>query len=261
MPSIAFKNGKISYSDAGNGIAVIFLHGFLGNKNLWNKQVYALKTQFRTICIDLPGHGKSDDFGYTHSMELMAEAVKAVLRKLRLRKVILIGHSLGGYVALAFAEKYPDMLKGLIMVNSSAKGDTPSKTKSRNQLLKLIKKDKAKALNLLVPGFFSLAAKNRNTKIKNYLKSAQKCSAKGIAACIEGMKIRREREIILRFAPFPFCYFIGKYDQKISPKDQIDETKLNKKGSYIQFEHSSHMIFMEEAEKCTQNIRIWIKKL
>lgn len=261
MPQIIFKQGKISFSDEGKGRAIFLIHGFLGNKSLWRAHVKELKKSFRVICIDLPGHGASDAFGYLHSMEFMAESVKAVLDALKIRKTVMLGHSLGGYVALAFAEKYPDCLLGLILMNSTAQGDSASKKKSRNQLLELLKKDQFKALNLLVPNFFTFKTRTRHWKIKQYLKAANECSLKGIAATIEGMKIRKEREILLRFSPFPFLYFIGLYDGVLATKQQEKEVSLSEKGNSVLFESSSHMIYLEEPFKSIKMIQRFAKKL
>ena len=261
MPSILFRNGKLAYTDKGKGRALILIHGFLGNKELWSFHVSTLRKSFRVIAIDLPGHGGSDALGYIHPMELLAEAIQQLITHLKLRRVVLVGHSLGAYVALAFAEKYPDTLLGLISVNSTAKGDTVSRKKSRNQLIKLIKKDKNKALQLLVPTFFNYKTRSTHWKIKRYLEAAKNCSSKGIVATIEGMKTRKEREIILNFAPFHYAYFVGEHDSIISIKDQKEEVALNKKGELLYFENSSHMIYLEEEAKSCKMIQKFAKKL
>lgn len=261
MHLLDFRKGKISYSDRGKGRAIVLIHGFLGNKSLWKAHVAALKQSFRVICIDLPGHGASDTFGYIHSMELMGDAVKAVLNHLKIRKVVLVGHSLGGYVALAFAEKYPDSVSGLIMMNSTAQGDTNAKKKSRNQLLELLKQDREKALKLLVPNFFTYKTRTTHWKIKQYLKAATQCSAKGIAATIEGMKKRKEREIVLHFSPFPYLYLIGLYDAVLDNKQQEKEMNMSESGSGELFENSSHMIYLEEPDKSIKMIKKFVKKL
>ena len=108
-----FKFGKIAFTVNGKGRAVVLLHGFLGSSQTWELMTEALSKNFKVICIDLPGHGQSECFGYTHSMELMAQSVKAVMDTLRLKKYVIIGHSMGGYTGLAFAELYPDFLRGL----------------------------------------------------------------------------------------------------------------------------------------------------
>ena len=107
------KGINIFYSDVGKGSAVVLLHGFLENATMWKDIVPELSKKNRVITIDLLGHGKSDCLGYVHSMDLFAETVETILKHLRVRKCIIIGHSLGGYVALAFAETHPQKIKGL----------------------------------------------------------------------------------------------------------------------------------------------------
>ena len=261
MPHISFRKGKLAYTDKGKGRVLILLHGFLGNKELWSYHASVLSKKYRVITIDLPGHGKSDELGYIQTMELFAEALHELISHLKIRKLVLIGHSLGAYVALAFAEKFPDAILGLIMMNSTAKGDSDARKKSRDQLVRLVKKDRNKALEMLVPNFFNVKSRSMHWKVKRYLKAAKMCSSKAIVATIEGMKIRKEREIILHFSPFPYLYFIGEFDAVFPPADLIEESQLNAKGGYIYFERSSHMIYLEEDARSIKKIRQFIAKL
>ena len=93
---IVYKNTKVYYSDQGKGPAVVLLHGFLENSSMWSNLIPHLLKRNRVVTIDLLGHGKTGCIGYVHSMELMAEVVNAVLKHLRLRRIQLIGHSMGG---------------------------------------------------------------------------------------------------------------------------------------------------------------------
>ena len=124
--SIQFKNTNISFSDEGKGAAIVLLHGFLENLSMWNEITPHLLKKNRIIAIDLLGHGQSNCLGYVHTMELFAETVEAVLKHLKIRKCTLIGHSLGGYVVLAFAEKNPQKIKGLCLLNSTSNEDSGS---------------------------------------------------------------------------------------------------------------------------------------
>lgn len=259
--SVVYRGAKLSYEINGKGRALLLIHGFLGSKEIWKNYVPRLKHHYKVITIDLPGHGESECIGYLHNMELLAGALKYLLQQLKIRKVLLLGHSLGGYVSLAFAEKYPDDVLGLILMNSSAKGDSPKRKKSRDQLIQLIKKNKTKALNLLIPSFF--ATKNRRThwQIKRYLKMANNCTEQSIIATIEGMKIRKEREIILKFSPFPFLFFVGKNDPILGVEDLITQSQLSELGNYHLFENSSHMCFYEEEEKVFKLIKRFGKTL
>lgn len=253
-----FKNGTISYEVTGKGSAVVLLHGFLADKSLWENTSSDLSKTYRIFSIDLPGHGDSSSFGYLHTMEFMAEAIFQVLRFNRIRKAFLIGHSLGGYVALAFAEKYPDMVKALLLINSTAKSDTIERKKSREQLKLLFLNNKTQTLKHLIPTFFTLDNKDRKLLITKYTAMAKKCALKGIAANIEGMKQRKDREVILKFAPYPFAYLIGKKDHSLNPTLLIKETQLNPKGSFKIIENGGHMLPMEAREETTQAIKEFI---
>ena len=117
MAQIQYKNITIDYTATGKGTAVVLLHGFLENQTMWQYLAPVLATKYRVITIDLLGHGNTDCLGYVHTMEDQADMVHHVLHELKIRKSVLIGHSMGGYVALAFAELYPDNVgfKGNIM--------------------------------------------------------------------------------------------------------------------------------------------------
>ena len=119
-----FKNTKISYTDSGEGNTLILLHGFLENKKMWQHFTPALAKNNRVVTVDLLGHGQSDCLGYVHTMELQAEMVFALLAHLNIKKVSSVGHSMGGYVALAFAEMYPDAIQNLVLLNSTPAADS-----------------------------------------------------------------------------------------------------------------------------------------
>src|SRR5690606_8851022 len=102
---IKFKETPVFFTDTGKGQTIVLLHGFLENSTMWHNLVSLLSKNNRVVCIDLLGHGQTGCLSYVHTMELMAEAVEAVLNHLNIETPIFIGHSMGGYVALAFAEK------------------------------------------------------------------------------------------------------------------------------------------------------------
>src|SRR5690606_39743358 len=106
--TIDYKGVPVFFTDTGIGNPVVLLHGFLENVRMWDHFIPELSKNNRVICIDLLGHGKTSCLGYIHSMELMAETVKAVLDHLNITKSIFVAHSMGGYVALAFIEMFPN---------------------------------------------------------------------------------------------------------------------------------------------------------
>jgi len=258
--SIQYRGGNLTYLVQGKGRTIVLLHGFLGAKEIWKKYIPRLSKHFKVVVPDLPGHGESECIGYVHNMELLAEGIKALLIHLNIRKVVLAGHSLGGYVSLAFSEKYPDSVLGLVLLNSTARGDSAKRLKSRNQLIELVKKDRKRAIGLLVPTFFNIKRRYTHLQIKSYLKMAHKCDEQAIIATIEGMKNRKEREIVLKFAPFPFLFIIGEEDSILQKEDLIKQARLSIKGAYEVIENSSHMSLLEKEENVFKALKTFAKK-
>lgn len=121
----------LNFERKGNGKeTLVLLHGFMENLSIWSDMEPHLSKDFSLLKIDLPGHGQSEIFGEVHTMELMAEEVKKVLDSQNLNKVHLLGHSMGGYTSLAFAEKYPDTLKSLTLFFSTYFADDEEKNSS-----------------------------------------------------------------------------------------------------------------------------------
>ncbi len=140
MKTLHYKNTSIAFTDTGKGTAIVLLHGFLENQSMWNALVPVLSQKYRVITIDLLGHGQTEPMGYIQTMEDNADAVHEVLSSLRLRKAVFIGHSMGGYVALAYAELYPESVKGFVLLNSTAKEDSPERKTNRDRAIIAVKK-------------------------------------------------------------------------------------------------------------------------
>lgn len=260
--NIEYKGGKISFITKGKGRAIVFLHGFLQSKEIWKKFTAGFPNKYRIVCIDLPAHGNSSTFGYVNSMENMAEAVKAVLDSLRLRKYILVGHSMGGYVCLAFAEKYTDHIIALVLMNSTAKSDSPERKKSRNQMVRLMKLEKKRMIGQLVPTFFNVSQRKPYRRaIKKVIKIARFMSHQAIISSIIGMKDRKEREIIVKFAPYPILYLIGEKDQILDSKALVEESKMAKMGSFALLKNTGHMAMMESGEETGKIILYFLRKI
>ena len=227
---LLYKNIKISYTDAGKGSAVVLLHGFLENKTMWNAFIPELSKRNRVITIDLLGHGDTECLGYVHSMEDQADMVHAVLRDLKIRKAILIGHSMGGYAALAFAELYAENVKGIVLLNSTARADSTERKTNRDRAIAAVKQNYTAFVRMSIANLFS--EKNREIlldEIENVKKEALKTPLQGIVASLEGMKIRKDREVLLHFGTFPMLLVLGKQDPVLNydeNRNQIEKTKL-----------------------------------
>lgn len=259
MPSIDFREGQISYDVSGNGPAVVFLHGFLENKEIWNDYALFLSKSYKVICIDLPGHGESSNFGYCLSMEMMGEAVMTVLKSLSIRRFYLIGHSMGGYVSMSIAEFFPDNIKGLCLFHSTADNDSAQKKKERQKVIKVVQRDKKIFIRESIPNLFNTEHKPYKRAIKSIQKIAFSMPAQAIIAALEGMRIRKNREIVMKFAPYPVLYIIGEKDNVLPFKKLIQESKLSERAEYLLLKETGHMGFIENPEGCLNGIKKFLK--
>ncbi len=250
--SIKFKSINVTFTDEGKGKVVVFLHGFLGAKEVWKKFSEELSKTQRVITIDLLGHGNTDCLSYVHTMEEMAEAVEAVVSHLKLRKYFLVGHSLGGYVGLAMAENNPDNIKGLVMFHSTAKADDKQHRINRDRATRIIKQNAELFIKEAVPNLFNLNHKPHKRSMDAYRRLAFSTSKQGIVAAQQGMKIRADREIIIKFAPYPVLYIIGKEDNILPYQGLIEQSRLSESNAsgYLLLDKTGHM-GMYEAEKET----------
>ena len=230
MNQLLHKNTKISYSDTGKGNAVVLLHGFLENQTMWQDLVPEWSKKYRVITIDLLGHGESGCLGYVHSMEDNAEAVRSVLSELRIRKAIFVGHSMGGYVALAFAELYPENVRGLVLLNSTSKADSEERKTNRSRAIKAVKKDYIGFVRLSIANLFSPDNRERLIdEIEKVKIEALKTPLQGVVASLEGMKIRKDREVLLHLTPYPKMLILGEKDPVLiyeTALQQIENTAV-----------------------------------
>jgi pimeloyl-ACP methyl ester carboxylesterase len=230
LKQILFKNTTISYTDEGKGTAIVLLHGFLENKSMWDFYVPELAQKNRVITIDLLGHGATECLGYVHTMEDNADVVHAVLSELRIRKAIFVGHSMGGYVALAFAELYPDTVKGLVLLNSTTRADSEERKKNRDRAIKAVKQSFVNFISLSIGNLFSENNRDRlAATIENVKKEALQTPLQGIVASLEGMKTRQDREVLLHLTPFPKLLILGEKDPVLNyeeTKEQIENTAV-----------------------------------
>ncbi len=243
---VPFLGGNIYCYTQGKGPCVILLHGFLGASEVWKYVIPYLSKSFKVLCMDLPGHGKSDCFGYAHSMELMADAVKAMLKHFHIRSCVVIGHSMGGYVALAFAKKYPEMVKGLCLFHSTALPDSEEKKKDRNKAIKIVKHNPKLFIQPTIKNLFS----QRNLK---YLKEELKMTihialhtpVQGIIAALIGMRDRPSSLRFIQSATFPIMFVIGKQDNVLPYASLLEQCEQVPHKECLFLEYDGHYSQLE----------------
>lgn len=260
LKTAKFKKGIVTFSDTGKGRAVVLLHGFLGSHQIWNSTIQSLSKSFRVIAIDLPGHGGTECFGYVHTSELNAKCVKAVMDSLRLKKYVIIGHSMGGYAGLAFADLYPDNLKGLCLYHSTAYADSDEKKRDRTRSIKVVKANHEIFTTEVIKNLFA----SKNFKyLKEEIAFAQKVAAKtskqSIIASLEGMKDRPNRDIILGMAHYPIMMVIGELDNILPYQQLLEQSELIREKHVLYLEHDGHMGFLESPRQSNAALKKFLR--
>jgi pimeloyl-ACP methyl ester carboxylesterase len=243
-------DSNLRYRDVGSGPVIVLLHGYLETLKIWDEFTIELSKKYRVIAPDLPGHGKSEITEEVQTMESMAYQIKLMLDHLEIEKCFMVGHSMGGYVTLAFLEKYPEMLSGLSLFHSGPYADTPEKKEHRDREISLIKHGKK---TLVYHNHISKTFAKDNIYLypeinEKLIKLCAKSSEYGIIAALEGMKIRPDRSKLLENTKIPVQYIIGKMDNFI-PFDILERLKLPKDADIVVLENSGHMGMFEEKEK------------
>ena len=239
-----FKNKAVYYTLEGKGRPLVLLHGFLESSSIWTAMAKLLSKDFQILTIDLPGHGKTEVMGESHSMELMAELIHSLVCDLEIDSPYILGHSMGGYVALAYAEKYPAKLSHLILLNSTAQADSPERIANRNRALELIKKERLGFIASAIPQLFTEASRIQyKSEIKQLIKEAYSFPKQGIMANIRGMRDRKDRIAVLKQFDRPKMLICGKNDP-IVPVEHLKRLASTTKTP-IEILAGSHMSWLE----------------
>ena len=255
---LEYKKANIFYTDQGKGAAVVVIHGFLENSTMWGKITSELIKKNRVITIDLLGHGKSDCLGYSHSMEVFSETIEAVLQHIRIRKCILVGHSLGGYVALAFAAKNPQKIKGLCLMNSTSFEDDNDRKLLRTRANKMIQNNYTNMVRMSFANLFGDKSKTLfKEEIKKALNEALKTSVQGYIAAQEGMKNRVNRSAVLTDNDFKKLIIIGEKDPVLDFDKSMGEAQ-NTNSEFVVFP-DGHMSHIENKSELIITLKDFIK--
>ena len=250
MPKIRYiknKEFRISYHLQGNGDNIILLHGFLENRNIWNKFSEELSKKYCVISIDLLGHGETDSQSEIHTMELMAENVKFVLDYLNIEKTAIIGHSMGGYVALAFAELYTSLISGIGVFHSHALADTPEGKINRGRAIQVVKKNHKDFISMFIPDLFTKENQDIYKKeIEDLQSEARNISKESVTASLEGMRHRTGKLKLLANIDVPIAFIIGKQDPRIPLDSMYSQIGLPKHAEILILEKVAHMGYLED---------------
>lgn len=265
--TLLYQNKKIFYRKTGSGKPVVLIHGFGEDGDIWQTQVDYLKEKFMLIVPDLPGSGNSeliDDM----SVEGMAEVIKSIIDiessvqgnnfELPGSKVplsggfrgALIGHSMGGYIALAFAEKYSHCLNALGLFHSTAYADSEEKKATRRKGIQFIEQHGAfEFLKTSIPNLFAPNSKIQiPDSIAELIDQGHNFSPPALVSYYEAMINRPDRSNLLQNSTVPILFLMGKYDHAVPLEDVLKQCHLPEKSYIHILRNSGHMGMMEEPE-------------
>lgn len=253
--------GTIFYTVNGMGPAVVFLHGFLEDHSIWNDFSDQLQNKYSCICIDLPGFGKSDVFAESHPMDFMAGKVNEVLENEKIEKCVLVGHSMGGYVSLAFAKLFPEKLRGLVLFHSQAASDSAESKKNRDRTIKIVQQNHTAFIHSFIPSLFAEEnISNFTAEIEELRKIAGETLDKGIVAALIGMRDRESHLDTLVKLQAPVYFIIGKQDSKISMETILPQLRLPSNCEALIMDNAGHMGFIEAKEKTFLSLEHFLER-
>ena len=250
-----YKGKKIFYRTAGKGPLVVLLHGFGEDGTVWKNQFDAFPG-CQLLIPDLPGSGQSEAIDDT-SMEGLAEAIKGLIDATGSgvnSRCAVIGHSMGGYVTLAFAEKYPQTLNGFGLFHSTAFADSETKKEGRRKGIAAIKQNGAKAfLKTFVPNLYGPVTKEKNPAlIDEHLNAVRNFSAESLVKYFEAMMQRPDRTAVLKESGVPVLFVMGEHDAAVPLEDGLKQCHLPQLAYVHLLQAAGHMGMIEEAEKANE---------
>ncbi|MBL0234824.1 MAG: alpha/beta hydrolase [Chitinophagaceae bacterium] len=250
------KQSPVSHRRIGNGPPVLLIHGFGEDRRVWDGVVNELEKEYSLIIPDLPGTGLSP-LVPDMSIEGMAEALVPILPE---GPIAVIGHSMGGYIALALLGKYPDKLNSLALFHSTSYADSDEKKQARLKSIEFIKQHGAfEFLKTSIPNLFSALSKQKMAgAINDFIDQQAGSEASSLIAYYEAMMNRPDRRSLLKNSRIPLLFLLGKYDVAVPFSDGLAQCHLPA-ISYIHIlRRSGHMGMMEEAESANKALKNYL---
>lgn len=249
---------SLSYFITGKGDrSIILIHGFGEDSRIWKHQINFLENDFHLYIPDLPGTGESKIGNKELSMESMAEMIKQMMDEEKISQCIMLGHSMGGYVTLAFAELYPERLSAFGLIHSTAYADNEEKKAARQKSISFIKEHTAaEFMKTTIPNLFSQTFNTEHKEqVDELIEQGNQFTAEALIAYYTAMINRPNRSHILQNTTVPVLFFIGSEDKAVSPADALAQTALPTVCMAKLVPGIAHMGMLEAIEELNTTIR------
>ena len=263
--SFEFDKHQMGYTKTGAGPAVILLHGFGEDHHIFNSTVTALEKTYTVYTPDFLGTGMSpiNTFPSNFSIEYVADSTAALIQHEKIENCVLLGHSMGGYVTLAFAKKYPEFLKGFGLLHSTALPDTPIKIENRRRGISFIQKfGAATFLETTAPNLFGThTQKNHPQLINHFIQSIPAFSNEALMHYYQAMMARPDLTPVFETTHLPVLFILGDQDIPVALEDTLPQTKMPQRAYLYVLENCGHMGMLEQPAKFNYAILDFLDKV
>ena len=254
------NDATIGYTDEGRGLPLLFVHGFPLSRGAWQKQIDALRSAYRVIAPDLRGFGESQAGTGAIPMTQYAEDLHALLEQVKTGPVVLIGHSMGGYVSFAFQRQFPKMVHGLVLVSTRAGKDAPEAAAGRRATAEKVR---AKGIDVVIEAMATkmLAADNHDRAMAEQVRGFMAPSKpEGVVGALLGMAERPDATAELAGISVPTLIITGA-DDLLIPATESEKLAQTIPGSQLNIiPHAGHLVAFEQPDKFNHTIEEWLDR-
>jgi pimeloyl-ACP methyl ester carboxylesterase len=261
--SIQFRGERLEYEIRGKGLPVMLVHGFTEDRRIWDPLLQGIENKYKWILLDLPGSGFSSFNQSVPELKDFAESIRAIMDFENISKLVLIGHSMGGYISLAFAEKYPEKISALGLFHSSSYGDSDEKKEAREKNIRFIQKNGSSLfVEQAIPGLFSEDFKTKNPEeIRKLIDRYANFNPDSLVLYLNAMKNRPFTTGVLKSITKPVLFIMGEEDKAVPLKDALEQCHLPQ-ISYIHIlTPTAHMGMIENTSLCNSFIDHFLGKI
>lgn len=252
MEQVIELNGyRIFVKVEGEGRPLLLLHSYWGSHILFDHLASVLSAKMKVIRIDLPGHGKSGIPPLDYTFEKFAVVLNELLLRLEAdAKITIIGHSMGGYIAMAYAVKFPERVNSLVLMNSPIKAADIKSARLREREGRLLQKGKRELLlQVTIPSNFAtenLDSMGNALALLN--RTSDQVTVEGALRSIYAINHRGNSFADLKNAQYPILIVIGKFDNVYKADEQLDDANQISTAEVLMLHHSGHLGFLEEED-------------
>jgi len=251
MPYFNYKSKQIYYSDSNEGIPILFLHAFGLDSSAYHDFFNSFGTRYRWILPDIPGIGLSDALA-DYSMVSLANCMDSFRTSLDIEVWTIIGHSIGGYIAMELLHRYPDTLSAMLLLHSHCYADAPDKKEARSKQIDFVQRNDHFIFmkELLGKLFSSEYISTHSAHFDHLIQQTVGFSKAGIIGCLKAMRDRSDLSDVLSRAIIPVGFILSLADQAIPVEASLAQLTLPTRSAVYFPAHSTHMSMFEAPVDC-----------